>query len=76
MTGRGGARKRQVNSELINDEEYVLKRQRNNDAVNRSVRKILKKLGIVDIDVGVKPENNQLLSRSWFVLMLKIEPMS
>ncbi|KHN83877.1 Neuroguidin [Toxocara canis] len=39
MTGRGGARKRQVNPELLSDEEYVLKRQRNNDAVNRTRQK-------------------------------------
>uniref|UniRef100_A0A914ZPH6 BZIP domain-containing protein n=1 Tax=Parascaris univalens TaxID=6257 RepID=A0A914ZPH6_PARUN len=61
MTGRGGARKRQVNSELINDEEYVLKRQRNNDAVNRTRQK--KRQEETDTSIRVEElrnENTQL----------------
>uniref|UniRef100_A0A0N5AUQ8 BZIP domain-containing protein n=1 Tax=Syphacia muris TaxID=451379 RepID=A0A0N5AUQ8_9BILA len=39
MAGRGGARKRTVNSEKLIDDEYRLKRKRNNDAVNRTRQK-------------------------------------
>lgn len=37
MAGRGGARKRLANPDKLSDDEYLLKRQRNNDAVNRFV---------------------------------------
>lgn len=37
MSRRGGARKRPSDVEKLSDEEYILKRQRNNDAVNRFI---------------------------------------
>jgi hypothetical protein len=37
MSGRGGARKRGSNREKEGDEDYALKRQKNNEAVNRFV---------------------------------------
>ncbi|MFH4975577.1 hypothetical protein AB6A40_002286 [Gnathostoma spinigerum] len=39
MTGRGGARKRTTDPEKLANEEYVQKRKRNNDAVNRTRQK-------------------------------------
>ncbi|VDN23842.1 unnamed protein product [Gongylonema pulchrum] len=39
MSRRGGARKRPSDADKLSDEEYMLKRQRNNDAVNRTRQK-------------------------------------
>ncbi|VDK44477.1 unnamed protein product [Anisakis simplex] len=56
MTGRGGARKRQVNPELLSDEEYVLKRQRNNDAVNRHTFETRQKKRQEETDTSLRVE--------------------